>query len=68
MEFDAVSSVRGHQSGEIFFGYRLPESGRKNEPILPPQAAEYYFERHVIFMISLREIMKMTCLSKDNLA
>ena len=26
--------------------------------------AELSFERHVIFMISLREIMKMTCLSK----
>ena len=26
--------------------------------------AELCFERHVIFMISLREIMKMTCLSK----
>ena len=36
--------------------------------LLPPSAAKYYFERHVIFMISLREIMKMTCLSKDNSA
>jgi hypothetical protein len=35
---------------------------------LPPAAAEYYFERHIIFEISLREISKMMCLSKDNLA
>ncbi|MFZ4426182.1 MAG: hypothetical protein ACOYOO_03410 [Saprospiraceae bacterium] len=32
--------------------------------ILPPSAAEYSSERHVIFTISLREIVKMTCLSK----
>jgi hypothetical protein len=31
---------------------------------LPPAAAEYYFKRHVILTISLREIVKMTCLSK----
>ena len=36
--------------------------------LLPPAAAEYYFERHIIFEISLREISKMMCLSKDNLA
>ena len=35
---------------------------------MPPSAAEYYFERHIIFEISLREISKMMCLSKDNLA
>jgi hypothetical protein len=34
---------------------------------LPPAAAEYSFERHVIFTILLREIVKMTCLSKHNL-
>ncbi|MEY4135802.1 MAG: hypothetical protein RL386_2152 [Bacteroidota bacterium] len=27
--------------------------------------AELCFERHVIFTISLREIVKMTCLSKE---
>jgi hypothetical protein len=36
--------------------------------ILPPAAAEYCFERHIIFEISLREISKMMCLSKYNLA
>jgi hypothetical protein len=36
--------------------------------LLPPAAAEYYFERHVILTISLREIVKMTCLSKHNSA
>ena len=36
--------------------------------LLPPSAAEYYFERHMIFEISLREISKIMCLSKDNLA
>ena len=36
--------------------------------ILPPSAAEYYFERHVILTISLSEIVKMTCLSKHNSA
>ena len=30
--------------------------------ILPPAAAKYYFERHIIFEISLREISKMMCL------
>jgi hypothetical protein len=35
---------------------------------LPPAAAEYYFERHIIFEISRSEISKMMCLSKDNLA
>jgi hypothetical protein len=35
---------------------------------MPPTAAKYYFERHIIFEISLREISKMMCLSKDNLA
>jgi len=35
---------------------------------LPPKAAEYYFERHIIFEISRSEISKMMCLSKDNLA
>jgi hypothetical protein len=34
--------------------------------LLPPSAAEYSSERHVIFTISLREIVKMTCLSKHN--
>jgi hypothetical protein len=34
----------------------------------PPAAAEYSSERHVIFTISLREIVKMTCLSKHNSA
>jgi len=36
--------------------------------LLPPSAAEYYFERHIIFEISRSEISKMMCLSKDNLA
>jgi len=36
--------------------------------LLPPAAAEYYFERHIIFEISRSEISKMMCLSKDNLA
>jgi hypothetical protein len=27
--------------------------------------AEFYFERHVIFTISLREIVKMTCRSEE---
>jgi hypothetical protein len=35
---------------------------------LPPAAAEYSSERHVIFTISRSEIVKMTCLSKHNLA
>ena len=35
--------------------------------LLPPTAAKDFFERHVIFMISLCEIMKMTCLSKNDL-
>ncbi|MFZ4428374.1 MAG: hypothetical protein ACOYOO_14545, partial [Saprospiraceae bacterium] len=30
--------------------------------------AELYFERHVIFTISLREIVKMTCRSEENSA
>ena len=30
--------------------------------------AKLSFERHIIFEISLREISKMMCLSKDNLA
>jgi hypothetical protein len=33
---------------------------------LPPAAAEFFSERHVIFTISHREIVKMTCLSKHN--
>jgi hypothetical protein len=36
--------------------------------LLPPTAAEYSFERHVIFAISRSEIAKMTCLSKHNSA
>jgi hypothetical protein len=36
--------------------------------LLPPAAAEYSSERHVIFTISLREIVKMTCLSKHHSA
>ncbi|MEY4134506.1 MAG: hypothetical protein RL386_856 [Bacteroidota bacterium] len=36
--------------------------------LLPPSAAEHSFVRHVIFTISLREIVKMTCLTKYNLA
>ena len=36
--------------------------------LLPPTAAEYSFERHMIFMISQSEIMKIMCLSKYNLA
>jgi len=35
---------------------------------LPPSAAEYCFERHIIFEISRSEISKMMCLSKYNLA
>ena len=49
--------------GEIMFGTRGCVKS-----LLPPAAAEYYFERHVIFMISRSEIMKMTCLSKHNSA
>jgi hypothetical protein len=36
--------------------------------LLPPAAAEYFSERHVIFTISRSEIVKMTCRSKHNLA
>jgi hypothetical protein len=36
--------------------------------LLPPAAAEYSSERQVIFTISRSEIVKMTCLSKYNLA
>ena len=36
--------------------------------LLPPSAVEYSFERHIIFMISRSEIMKMMCLSKYNSA
>ena len=36
--------------------------------LLPPAAAEYCFERHIVFEISLREISKTMCLSKYNLA
>ena len=36
--------------------------------LLPPVAAEYYFERHVISTISRSEIVEMTCLSKHNSA
>jgi hypothetical protein len=36
--------------------------------LLPPSAAEHFFVRHVIFTISLCEIVKMTCLTKYNLA
>jgi hypothetical protein len=32
---------------------------------LPPAAAIHYFERHIIFEISRREISKMMCLLKD---
>jgi len=31
--------------------------------ILPPAAAKFYFERHIIFEISRSEISKMMCLS-----
>ena len=42
---------------------------RKNRfLLLPPSAAEYYFDRHVILTISRSEIVKMTCLSKHNSA
>ena len=34
----------------------------------PPAAAKYYFVRHIIFLISLREIRKMMCLTKHNSA
>jgi len=36
--------------------------------LLPPAAARDYFERRVILTISLREIVKMTRLSKHNSA
>jgi hypothetical protein len=36
--------------------------------LLPPAAAEYSSERHVILTISLREIVKMTCRSKHHSA
>jgi hypothetical protein len=35
---------------------------------LPPTAAEYSSERHVILTISRSEIARMTCLSEHNLA
>jgi hypothetical protein len=34
--------------------------------VLPPAAAEYSSERHVIFTISRSEIVKMTCRSKHH--
>jgi hypothetical protein len=49
-------------SHQITFGWGLCKR------FSPPTAAEFSFERHVIFTISLREIVKMTCLSKHNLA
>jgi hypothetical protein len=36
--------------------------------LLPPSAAEYYLEGHLIFEISQSEISKMRCPSKDNSA
>ena len=36
--------------------------------LLPPPAAKHSFVRHVIFTISRSEIVKMTCLTKYNLA
>ena len=36
--------------------------------LLPPAAAKDYFVRHIIFMISRSEIMKMMCLTKHNSA
>ena len=47
---------------EIIFGLRAFWGCVKS--LLPPSAAEYYFERHVILTISRSEIVKMTCLSK----
>jgi hypothetical protein len=38
------------------------------ESLLPPTAAEYSSERHVIFTISRSEIVKMTCRSKHHSA
>ena len=40
----------------------------QSSSLLPPSAAEYSFERHTVFMILLREIMKTVCLSKYDLA
>ena len=47
---------------------KLSLDGGCVKSILPPSAAEYYLERHVILTISLREVVKMTCLSKHNSA
>ena len=42
----------------------LPRSA-KERLITQPQ---YYFDRHIVFEISRREMSKTMCLSKDNLA
>ena len=42
--------------------------GGCEKSLLPPAAAEYYFDRDMIFEISLGEISKIMSLSKDNLA
>ena len=44
--------------GERFFGWRLCKK------VFTALRAELCFERHVVLTISLREIVKMTCLSK----
>jgi hypothetical protein len=62
---------------KTFFGAKRQENSfytTSQKDILPPKApkiffialrAEFYFERHVIFTISLREIVKMTCRSEE---
>jgi hypothetical protein len=39
-----------------------------SKKFLPPAAAEYSFEIHVILTISQSEIVKMTCISKHHSA
>jgi hypothetical protein len=64
------SAFQGHTSSqEEFFVYGEQSSvGGCVKSLLPPAAAKFYFERHVIFTISQSEIVKMTCHSKHNLA
>jgi hypothetical protein len=49
----------------MFYAEVLPHRVKVNN-LLPPAAAKDYFEGHIIFEISLREISKMMCPSKDN--
>ena len=45
--------------------YSLARGAKKS--LLPPSAAEYYFETDVFSMISRSEIMENTSVSNDNL-